>query len=55
MIRKIAAAILWLILLIPGQAPAAADEGMYPISHLGKLDLGSKGLAIDPAEIYSQG
>ena len=49
MIRKTAATLLWLVLLIPGPAPAAADEGMYPISHIGKLDLGSKGLAIDPA------
>ena len=53
MLRKTTATLLWLILLIPSLAPAAADEGMYPISSIGKLDLSSKGLAIDPAEIYS--
>ncbi len=30
-----------------------AEEGMYPISELAKLDLRSKGLAISPEEIFS--
>jgi len=33
--------------------PASADEGMYPISEIMKLDLRSKGLEIDPAEIFA--
>jgi len=53
MLRKTAATVLGLVLLIPGPAPGAADEGMYPVSDIRKLDLRSKGLAIDPAEIYS--
>lgn len=53
MLRKTAVTILWLILLILSQTPAAADEGMYPISDIQKLNLKSKGLAIDPTEIYS--
>ncbi len=32
---------------------AAPDEGMYPISEILKLDLRSKGLKIDPKEIYN--
>lgn len=31
----------------------SADEGMYPISEILKLNLKSKGLEIDPAEIYA--
>ena len=53
MLRKTTATLLWFILLMASLAPAAADEGMYPISEITKLDLASKGLAIDPAEIYS--
>jgi hypothetical protein len=33
--------------------PIFADEGMYPISEITKLDLRSKGLLIDPAEIFA--
>lgn len=33
--------------------PSSADEGMYPISGLAKLDLRSKGLAIPPEEIFA--
>jgi len=36
---------------LPG--PAASDEGMYPLSELKKLDLRSKGLAIDPEDIFA--
>lgn len=32
---------------------SSADEGMYPISELAKLDLRSKGLAILPEEIFA--
>ncbi len=54
MLRKTASMILWLLLLIGFlRAPAAADEGMYPISDIRKLDLKSKGLVLDPAEITS--
>src|SRR4030067_692787 len=31
----------------------SADEGMYPISEIMKLNLRSKGLEIDPAEIFA--
>jgi hypothetical protein len=30
-----------------------ADEGMHPISEIGKLDLSSKGLKLTPAEVFS--
>lgn len=32
-----------------------ADEGMWPISEIHKLDLRSKGLEVDPKEIYNPG
>ena len=46
---------LWLFwLAFPALAPArAADEGMFPISEIMKLNLRSKGLLIDPAEIFA--
>jgi hypothetical protein len=53
MLRKIALASLGLLWLIPGPTRATADEGMYPISDIQRLNLRAKGLAIDPAEIYS--
>jgi len=34
-------------------APAPSDEGMYPLSELKKLDLRSKGLMIDPEDIFA--
>ena len=37
----------------PSFVPATAEEGMYPISELLKLDLRAKGLAISPEEIFS--
>ncbi len=54
MMKRIAAC-LWLFwLAFPPSAPAeAADEGMFPISEIMKLDLRSKGLEIDPAEIFA--
>jgi hypothetical protein len=33
--------------------PAGADEGMYPISEIQKLDLKSKGLEIEPVDIFN--
>ncbi len=45
---------LFLILAASGAtAVAAPDEGMYPLSELGKLDLRSKGLQIAPEEIFA--
>jgi hypothetical protein len=34
-------------------APAAPDEGMWPVSEISKLDLRAKGLEIAPEEIFS--
>jgi hypothetical protein len=34
-------------------SPGLADEGMYPISAIHKLNLRAKGLKIDPKEIYN--
>ena len=44
-----------LLLLLIGQTlfGSPADEGMYPISELMRLDLRSKGLEIEPEEIYA--
>ena len=53
MFRKISAMWLFCGLVLSSGAPAAVDEGMYPISEILKLDLRSRGLEIDPAEIYS--
>ncbi len=33
--------------------PAAGDEGMFPISELGRLDLARHGLRLKPSEIFS--
>jgi len=54
MTRQITGAVVlgWMLILAP--ASPAADEGMYPISEILKLDLRSKGLQIDPAEIYGK-
>ncbi|MBN2408234.1 MAG: S46 family peptidase [Candidatus Aminicenantes bacterium] len=53
MFQRIAAVLLFCGLILSPAYPAAVDEGMYPISEIMKLDLRSKGLEIDPAEIYS--
>jgi hypothetical protein len=48
-----------LVLAVVGLAAAltglgfSAEEGMYPISMLSRLDLRSKGLAISPEEIFA--
>jgi len=47
------AALALLILATPGPvAAAAADEGMWPVSEIGKLGLRSQGLEIPPEAIY---
>jgi hypothetical protein len=43
------AAAAWITLIIP----IAADEGMHPISGIKSLNLESKGLAIDPDDIFN--
>ena len=53
MFQRITAVLLFCGLILSPAFPAALDEGMYPISEIMKLDLRSKGLEIDPAEIYS--
>jgi len=53
MFQKITAVFLFCGLLLAPASPAAADEGMYPISEIMKLDLRSKGMEIDPAEIFA--
>lgn len=40
-----------LLLCLPASAPA--EEGMYPISEISKLNLPAKGLQISPQEIYN--
>jgi hypothetical protein len=53
MFQRIVAVFLFCGFLLAPASPAAVDEGMFPISEIIKLDLRSKGLEIDPAEIYS--
>lgn len=48
------AVLLISLFLMAGTAPASADEGMFPMSGIQKLDLRSKGLEIDPAEIFAK-
>ena len=45
--------ILALLILAPAPARPSADEGMFPMSEILKLNLRSKGLAIAPEEIFS--
>ncbi len=55
MLHRMNAMLLVAWLVFTGNALAAVpDEGMYPVSEILKLDLRSKGLAIDPEEIYSK-
>ncbi|MGB7296780.1 MAG: S46 family peptidase [Candidatus Aminicenantales bacterium] len=53
MFQRITAGLLFCGLILSPAFAAAMDEGMFPISEIMKLDLRSKGLEIDPAEIYS--
>ena len=39
-------------LLLAGTGPAPADEGMWPVSEIPKLDLRAKGLEIAPEENF---
>ena len=48
--RFLAVVFIFLAVLL---RPTAGDEGMYPITALAKIDLKSKGLAIDAAAIYN--
>ncbi len=43
--------IVGLLCLIP--ALLSADEGMFPVSEIGKLDLPSKGLVMAPGDIFN--
>jgi Peptidase S46 len=49
--KKLSAVLLLAGFLLP--LFGSADEGMYPMSEIIKLDLRSKGLEIDPAEIFA--
>ncbi len=42
-----------LILLLALAAILPAEEGMYPLSEIHKLDLKARGFAIEPAELYN--
>ncbi len=44
-----------LILLMLLHAPAGADEGMYPLTELDRLNLADAGLQLDVAQIYTPG
>jgi hypothetical protein len=41
------------ILTAAAFVPITSDEGMYPISEINRLNLGMKGLRIDPKEVYN--
>ena len=49
--RRVFAVIV--ILLAVLLRPTLGEEGMYPITSLGKLNLKARGLKIDPATIYN--
>lgn len=40
-------------LLLAGSGPSPADEGMWPVSEIPKLDLRAKGLEMAPEDIFS--
>jgi len=44
-----------IILLCLLSGPVAAEEGMYPISEIHKIDLRGKGLLIEPTALYNAG
>lgn len=52
-IQFLTTTILSFILLLCLPASAPAEEGMYPISEISKLDLPAKGLEISPQEIFN--
>lgn len=45
--------IIFLWLFVSGLCPLLADEGMYPISEIRKLNLRAKGLQLDAEQIFS--
>ncbi len=47
---RFAAVVILLLAIVPF---GAADEGMYPLSEISRLDLKTKGLKIEPEEIYN--
>src|ERR1043165_7900033 len=51
--KFVAALLLPLLLLIT--YPTRADDGMYPLSEIHKLNLKSKGLRVTSADIYKPG
>ncbi len=51
--KRILVSALPFLLMVPILLGLPADEGMYPISDLVRLDLRSKGLEIEPEEIYA--
>lgn len=51
-LNRCTAAVAWVCAVVVALA-AVADEGMYPISSIGQLDLNRKGLAIAPEEIFN--
>jgi len=51
--RKFIISAVFIFCLVLFIQPVLADEGMWPISDIHKLDLKAKGLKIDPKEIYN--
>jgi len=53
--RRIIGAFVLVLLpaLILALAPAGSEEGMWPVSEIGKLDLRAKGLEMAPEDIFS--
>ena len=52
-IPRLAGAALFVLAAASTLAPAAGEEGMFPVSEIRRLDLRAKGLAIAPEEIFS--
>lgn len=52
---RIARCFIICFVLSSGVRPLLADEGMYPLSEIHKLDLKSKGLKVSPKDIYNPG
>jgi len=53
---RILVVLAWMaLLLLFHLAPAAAEEGMFPMSELSHLNLETAGLLIDPRAIYNPG
>lgn len=53
LLKKIALTVTALVLSVSPSQIASADEGMFPISDIGKLDLMAKGLKMDPSDIFN--